>query len=159
MRKVFCCDLDATLVDTSNYEHFLWSKPRNWKAFYEGAKNAPSHSHIQILVKSLVVAGHKWLVATAREEIHREMSMKWIADPPRSFIGKFAPIGSYFRPKGDCRKDSIIKVEMLHKMRIDGYDPWLWIDDKERVVEALMAEGIKVIQARGYVGNRGEEHD
>jgi hypothetical protein len=50
------------------------------------------------------------------------------------------------RKNNDHREDSIVKQEMLDKIRLDGYNPTLVFDDRARVVEMWRKNGIKCFQ-------------
>jgi hypothetical protein len=50
------------------------------------------------------------------------------------------------RAEKDYRKDSIVKVELLEQIRKDFANPWLWVDDRQQVVDAIRGEGIRVLQ-------------
>lgn len=50
------------------------------------------------------------------------------------------------RPAGDHRQDNIVKVELLAEIRKDFGNPFLWFDDRNQVVDAIRAEGVRVLQ-------------
>jgi hypothetical protein len=50
------------------------------------------------------------------------------------------------RPLNDRRDDSIIKTEMISRMRADGFEPVMAFDDRDRVVAAWRAAGIRCLQ-------------
>jgi hypothetical protein len=50
------------------------------------------------------------------------------------------------RSAGDYRQDSIVKVELLQQIREKHGEPFLWIDDRQQVVDAIRAEGVRVLQ-------------
>jgi hypothetical protein len=50
------------------------------------------------------------------------------------------------RASGDNRKDSIVKVELLHDIQRDYDWPWLWVDDRDQVVKAIREQGVRVLQ-------------
>jgi predicted ATPase len=52
----------------------------------------------------------------------------------------------YMRPAKDHRSDDIIKVELLQQIRSEFGNPHLWFDDRSRVVNAIRAEGVRVLQ-------------
>ena len=52
----------------------------------------------------------------------------------------------YMRASGDNRKDSIVKVELLQDIQRDYGWPWLGVDDRQQVVDAIRAQGIRVLQ-------------
>jgi hypothetical protein len=52
----------------------------------------------------------------------------------------------YMRPARDSRDDGIVKSELLDRIIADGYEPWLAIDDRDRVVEMWRARGLTCLQ-------------
>jgi hypothetical protein len=50
------------------------------------------------------------------------------------------------RPEKDRRDDDIIKFELLHKLREDGWDPVMAFDDRDRIVRMWRANGIPCLQ-------------
>ena len=53
------------------------------------------------------------------------------------------------RPKGDLRKDYMVKSDLLNKMIIDGFDPVLVFKDKATVVEMWQELGLKCFKVKG----------
>jgi hypothetical protein len=52
----------------------------------------------------------------------------------------------YMRGHRDHRQDSIVKVELLERIRAEHGEPWLWFDDRNQVVDAIRAQGVRVMQ-------------
>lgn len=52
----------------------------------------------------------------------------------------------YMRKAGDHRDDDILKVELLARVRADGFEPIMAFDDRSRVVKAWRAAGIPCAQ-------------
>jgi hypothetical protein len=52
----------------------------------------------------------------------------------------------YMRRAKDYRPDSVVKVELLERITHDYARPWLWIDDRQQVVDAIRAQGVRVLQ-------------
>lgn len=52
----------------------------------------------------------------------------------------------FMRTTGDFRSDAVIKPEIYHAHIKADYDVLYWIDDRDRVVEAMRDEGIRVLQ-------------
>jgi predicted ATPase len=77
---------------------------------------------------------------SGRGEEQRAVTEKWLAD------NKFTYEGLYMRAAGDYRQDSIVKVELLEQIREKHGEPYLWIDDRNQVVDAIREQGIRVIQ-------------
>jgi hypothetical protein len=52
----------------------------------------------------------------------------------------------YMRALKDFRADNIVKVELLADIRREFGEPFLWFDDRKQVVDAIRAEGVRVLQ-------------
>jgi|SRR6185503_19326310 len=142
MRKVIVIDMDGTLVNVLKIQPFLHTKPRNWKAFFAGLPLCPPIETTLDYIRMLVNDGRQWVVGTARPEEQLDITLANL----RHFglTGHYAPFKIYHRPDKDYRVDDIIKVEMAQKMRQDGLEISLWLDDKESVCNALRDIGITV---------------
>src|SRR5262245_21843032 len=123
MRKVVVIDMDGTLVDVSKIQPFLKTKPRNWDAFHAGIPFCPPIQQTLDYIKSLVHDCRLWVVGTASMETQSDKTEANL----RNFglTGHYAPFKMYHRPANDFRKDDIIKVEMVARMRQDGIEPTL----------------------------------
>lgn len=77
---------------------------------------------------------------SGREEIHREVTEEWLQGwgLRLDFL--------LMRPKGDMRNDAIIKSELVDQHISGVYDVIAHFDDRDRVVQALRAKGLKVLQ-------------
>ncbi len=52
----------------------------------------------------------------------------------------------FMRSEKDYRADNIVKVELLAQIREQFGEPYLWFDDRKQVVDAIRAEGVRVLQ-------------
>lgn len=139
MTKVIVCDIDGTVANLVHRRQYVASKPKNWKAFNAGMAQDTVYEDIQWMVTSLSMYSDL-VFCSGRGEEQREVTEKWLAD------NKFTYEGLYMRAKGDYRQDSIVKVELLEQIREKHGEPFLWIDDRQQVVDAIRAEGVRVIQ-------------
>ena len=57
-----------------------------------------------------------------------------------------AKIYNLMRKIDDFRPDSIVKVELLAEIREKYGEPYLWVDDRKTVVEAIRNAGVRVLQ-------------
>ena len=55
----------------------------------------------------------------------------------------------YMRPKGDLRKDFMVKRDLFKRMIVDGFDPGLVFEDKVTVVEMWQELGLKCLKVTG----------
>lgn len=145
--KVVVFDLDGTLLNIEHRVHHVRQKPKNWKAFNSLMHlDTPYEDMVEFLDSFWADFGperHKIIFCTAREEVHRGVTEE-------SIKKHIVPVwdGLYMRKEKDYRSDAIVKVELLQEIRKDHGNPWLWIDDRDRVVNALRENGIRVLQCR-----------
>jgi hypothetical protein len=148
MNKVILVDVDGTLADSDHREHYLETKPKNWTAYYADALKDKPYEDIVWLVKTLKDADNKILIVTARSEDYRNITEQWLREKA-DLEGVYDKI--YMRESGDYRDDDIVKEEMLQSIRLDGYDPFMVLDDRGLVVDMWRNLGIRCLQVRDGV--------
>ena len=140
MTKVVVFDIDGTLANIEHRRSFVATKPKNWKAFNAGIPNDTPHQDIVDLARLFDLHRFKVILCSGRSEESRVVTENQIED----FGVEFNAL--YMRPAGDHRPDDIIKVELLQQIRSDFGNPFLWFDDRQQVVDAIRAEGVRVLQ-------------
>lgn len=145
MSKVILCDIDGTLADPKHRLGFVRTKPKNWKAFFELSEHDPPHDDIVWLVKTLKAVGCTILIVTARNEDERERTVKWLHEKA-GLEGVYERL--YMREAKDYRDDSVVKKEILDKIRSDGYNPEIVLDDRNGVVAMWREAGLRCLQVQ-----------
>ena len=140
MTKVIVFDIDGTLANIEHRRSFVATKPKNWKAFNAGIVNDTPHEDIVWLARRLFDHSTTVVLCSGRGEEQREVTEKQMKDCGVTFDKLF------MRPAKDHRPDDVIKVELLQQIRSEFGNPWLWFDDRSRVVNAIRAEGVRVLQ-------------
>mgnify|MGYP000399697309 CR=1 FL=1 len=140
MGKIVVFDIDGTLADMEHRRHWVANKPKNWPAFNAGMSRDTTHDDIVELAQLFSSLGHTVVICSGRGEENRDVTEKWLHDNSVPFVQL------YMRSLKDYRQDSIVKVELLAQIREQHGDPWLWFDDRQQVVDAIRAEGIRVLQ-------------
>lgn len=146
-------DLDGTLADLSHRLHHIQNKPKNWPAFFDAMAEdslIPSVAWLFRAVRnSRVPVGSPMpqdqespvaIICSGRPDNYRELTQRWL------FAHCLAPYALYMRSEGDYRADDIVKRELLAKIREDGFDPLLVVDDRDRVVNMWRDEGLTCLQ-------------
>jgi hypothetical protein len=135
----YVCDIDGTLADCEHRRQFVATKPKNWAAFNAGAKNdLPILPVLNIIKLIRADRDSRLIICSGRESIYRPATEIWLA---RYGIGYNA---LYMRATKDYRSDAVIKEELLAKMREDGYRPTVVFDDRKRVVDMWIRNGLFV---------------
>lgn len=155
MVDVIIFDLDGTLADCRHRLHHVTQHPKDWDAFFAGISADEPHDAINELLgcvhNSWVDGGLvRPIFCSGRPETYREVTQAWIFE----HCGIEAPL--YMRPAGDQRQDAVVKLELLAKIKADGFNPILAIDDRPQVIEAWRSAGIPVLAVVGDHSNADE---
>ena len=138
--KCYLFDIDGTLADCSHRLHHNQKQPKDWKAFFADCHaDAPLHHIVQLAI-TLFDADQNVVFVSGRSDECRMQTAEWL---DRQGL----PCGPlYMRKQGDHRDDDIVKIELLAKLRADGFEPVMAFDDRNRVVAAWRAAGIPCAQ-------------
>ena len=139
MGKIVVFDLDGTLANAEHRMHWVSSKPKNWAACDAAIPQDTVYTDIAWILDFLP-SDTRTILCTGRSENVREATEQWLKDNHIEYDAL------YMRLSGDFRKDSIVKVELLQQIIYDYGKPYLWFDDRQQVVDAIRAEGIRVLQ-------------
>lgn len=85
--------------------------------------------------------GYEIIVLSGRSEDYKAETLEWIEKHVGVGVTKIL-----MRPSGDERNDAIIKSELVDKYISGVYNVIMHYDDRNRVVDALRAKGMKVSQ-------------
>tara|TARA_R110002072_G_scaffold70247_1_gene169847 strand:- start:395 stop:883 length:489 start_codon:yes stop_codon:yes gene_type:complete len=155
MRKLdYLFDVDGTLLDITHRLKFIREKPKNWKAFRDPRQKNWDEPIIPIIniFNALRAAGHNTIIVTARtkdeEEDTRKTLVNWIPGmlDPTEDMDYVIPM--YLRSYRDFRKDTVVKAEILEKVRMDGYKPEMVFDDRPSVINMWHEQGLIVGDVR-----------
>lgn len=138
--RVIVFDIDGTLANIHHRRHLVETKPKDWKAFNDGMVHDDSHDDVVDLLLLFYANGYKIVLCSGRDSDYREVTEKWLKDQEIPYDDL------YMRASKDRRGDDIIKVELLEEIRKEWGEPWLWFDDRNRVVDAVRAAGVRVMQ-------------
>jgi len=138
--KVIVFDIDGTLANVTHRRQFVATKPKNWPAWNAGMARDTVHDDICWMLRGFADAGHQIILCSGRGDDTRVVTVKWLNDNQIPFNQLF------MRRANDNRKDSIVKTELLQQIRQWHGDPWLWFDDRKQVVDAIRAQGVRVLQ-------------
>lgn len=132
-------DVDGTLCDATHRLHYWKEKPKNWDKFMSEAINDAPIKPICKLARDMWAAGHTILLCTGRGEESRNITERWMVK------NNILVDSIYMRAEGDRRSDEIVKIELLEKIVDQFGQPDVWFDDRPRVVKALRANGVYVV--------------
>lgn len=138
--KVIVFDIDGTIANVDHRRHWVASKPKNWAAWNAGMANDTVHEDIVEMMDLFADKDYQIILCSGRGDDTREVTVKWLADNDIPYNQLF------MRRASDYRKDSIVKVELLQQIRQWHGEPFIWFDDRQQVVDAIRAEGVRVCQ-------------
>jgi phosphoglycolate phosphatase-like HAD superfamily hydrolase len=135
-------DIDGTLADNHHRIHHVITKPKNWNAFDMAIPGDTVIWPMAETFRSLRSAGHDIIFVTGRSERSRKDTVEWLdKNDLHNSLSKV-----YMRPDGDYRSDDIVKCELLDQIIKEyGFKPDIWFDDRPRVVRAIRARGVFVV--------------
>ena len=136
--KTVIVDLDGTLADNSDRQHWVAGNRKNWPRFFEEITNDKIVYPVLELIKIFHSCGFKIVVVTGRPEEYRDKTVKWmIENNIDDFISCY-----FFRNSRDFREDQIVKRDILSDIRRAGFDPKFAIEDRIIVSEMWKSEGL-----------------
>ena len=155
------CDIDGTLMNVEDRRVFAVENKRpednkmNWDVFLDPEvmeKYDRPNWDVVFLIKKLMSTGSTIIFTSARNERHRDVSIKQIVHGCNisMAVTTYSNKGNrlYLRRDGDFRGDEITKKEIFEKILTDGFRPQLAFDDRDRVVSMWRSIGLPCFQVR-----------
>jgi phosphoglycolate phosphatase-like HAD superfamily hydrolase len=150
MRHVYLFDLDGTLCDIEHRLHFIRApelvgsigqdeafKP-DWDAFFDACGMDSPIEHMVGLARLLK---HDSIYISGRSDRVQSKTTAWL-----QLYGLIPCQGLYMRKHGDHRPDHVVKLELLGKIKDDGFTPIMAFDDRQQVVDMWRTNGVPCAQ-------------
>lgn len=134
------CDIDGTLANIQHRLHWIATKPKNWKAFFDGMVDDEPITPVIDLLRLFNMKTATIIYVSGRPDSHRSETQSWLR---RNFLPG-GPV--YMRKAGDYRPDDLVKEEILNQIKTDGFFPVLAIDDRPRVCRMWRRNGLICMQ-------------
>ena len=139
-------DLDGTLCDITHRLHHIKGEKKDWDTFFAACLYDKPIPRIIRLVQALhAYQGGGIIFCTGRSDAVEGETKQWLWEvglhDAGGLLGRL-----YMRKAGDHRPDHEVKLEMLAKMREDGYNPVMAIEDRTQVVKMWRAQGLTCLQ-------------
>lgn len=147
MRDAVIVDCDGTLVEVSGILDYLEPPNRNFHKFHRESVNCPPKSWVVDEVVDAYNDGLAILIVTARVQRYWPETQFWLRH--------HLPVpyeNIYMRADGDFRPDGVVKLEILDKIREDGYNVVRAWDDNPQVIKVWESQGIPVTVVPGWAG-------
>nr|WP_064781703.1 hypothetical protein [Thalassospira tepidiphila] len=135
--------MDGTLAhfDADALGHLVHGVEKQWDAFFDAMDHAKPIENIEKLLRILHASGHAILICSGRPAGWQHRSEAWLRAHDIPFDGM------YLRPMdADHRSDEEVKEDLLAKIIEDGFNPWLVVDDRRRVVDKWRDMGLTCLQ-------------
>jgi len=139
--SVVVFDIDGTIADNKHRRIHLMGNNKDWKSYNATMLDDGKIFDVALLLMELSEK-HLIILCTGREEIYRPVTWTWLE---KNGLSNYVH-DLYMRPEKDYRSDAIVKVELLYRIKEDYGTPFLWFDDRQQVVDAIRAQGIRVMQ-------------
>lgn len=139
-------DVDNTLAETSHREHFLQGPKKNWRGFFLAMGEDTVNNWCKQLMRGMSHVAEV-LVVSARPDDYRKITESWL-------LHNEVPYGELImRARGDYRKDSIVKLQILEFEIKTRYNLLFSVDDRKQVVDEIRLHGVTVLDCAGEKGN------
>lgn len=143
MKRAFVFDIDGTLSSPAHRLHHITGDKKDWSAFFAVCDQDAPIPHMIELAETLIEAGHWVLFATGRSDDVFAKTLDWL----RYHIGlDISSLDLYMRAAGDHREDTVVKAELLDRIRANGYEPIMVFEDRASVVKMWRENGIPCAQ-------------
>lgn len=137
--KCYICDIDGTIADGRHRQHLL----PHWGKFFGEMHNDGELPVVEVIRWLQTNPDRPVIFVSGRPEEYRGQTMTWLHEKG---IAPGLRADLKMRPTGDYRKDSIVKKEILDKIRED-WDIILAFDDRQDVVNMWRENGVFCLQA------------
>ena len=132
-------DIDGVVADVRHRLHHVTERPKDWRAFFDGAGDDPLLPQGEDTVRQLAEV-YDIVYLSGRPERLRGVTERWFREhglPPGPLL---------LRPYDDYRPSSLFKVEALQKLS-ETRTVVVLVDDDPRVLESARRHGFDVLPA------------
>lgn len=140
LKPAVIVDFDGTLSDPKHREHYVLSRPKMWKEFFEAAEDDELNEWCLEIINSMRDRGFAVLLLTGRPEWMRELSSKWLEryKVPYDML--------FMRANDDFRDDPVFKWELFKTQIKPDYNVLFVLEDRQRVVDMWREHHITCLQ-------------
>lgn len=136
-KNIIICDIDGTIANLSHRLHYIERDPKDWDGFFKACTDDAPHNDITRLLRYMTEE-HQIFLFSGRSDMVRDATQAWLKNHnvPYDILR--------MRRAGDHRPDHEVKADMIGDLTPD--DVWLWLDDRDQVVQMARARGFRVLQ-------------
>lgn len=146
MTRCIIMDIDGTLADAEHRIHLLPKRQHEgkapdeaWREFYLASKNDGVFDEIRILNNKLA-EDYPVFLCTGRSDTDKALTLKWLRRHDIRWNG------IHMRRAGDHRPDTVVKKEMLERIRGEGFEPLFAVEDRKGVTAMWRENGVRCLQ-------------
>lgn len=149
VNPIIICDLDGTLCDTYQRQHFVnpgvlqpgGKYKKDWVSFFNAMDKDPLNKKVATTVRVLA-RDYQVVFASGRPDTYRAATENWLSR--YQFSTHIYPL--YMRPRNDSRDDTIVKEIILDFEILPLGQPYICFDDRDRVVQMWRNRGYTCFQ-------------
>lgn len=138
-------DIDGTIADCSHRRPYVTreNKKKDFEKFHDPVL-VKQDKLVEPIREIIFALQSKYPIVwvSARPEALRSTTEQWLKKHGLYLY----PHKLMMRPDGDLTPDVDFKRRTLHHLRAQNYEPWLALDDRDRVVEMWRSENITCLQ-------------
>jgi hypothetical protein len=144
--KCYVFDLDGTLADPTHRLWYVLKPDKDWSGFFAACGEDAVIEPVAELYNTLRCStfrsytGCKMVIMSGRSDECREQTEAWLERAGLMYDAL------YMRKAGDHRPDYKCKKDLLAAMLKDGYEPILFVDDRQQVVDMWRELGYTCLQ-------------
>ncbi|PIK14401.1 HAD family acid phosphatase [Halobacteriovorax sp. JY17] len=136
--KCIIIDVDGTLANIDHRRGYL-EEGNDWKRFNSSMENDSLNTWCKAIVDKFKNE-YQIILLTGREEIHKDVTLKWLKGHDVHFDSIF------FRSEKDYRDDAIVKKELFERHIQGKHSPLFVVDDRKKVVSMWRDLGLVCLQ-------------
>jgi len=161
MTKSIIVDIDGTLSNPNHRRHLVEGEDKDWEKFFSKVDEDPINEWCKTLVTSIKCSMYqpveiKVILVTGRPEISKDgvnvyrKTVEWLDE--HNLGNMYDEL--VMRPKGDFRKDTVVKQEILDEQLPDADSILFAVDDRKDIAKMWRENGITCLQCKDEVEDK-----
>lgn len=136
-------DVDGTLAhfDAERLGHLVHGIEKQWDAFHREMADSPAIEPVVRLLRHLRAQGERIVICSGRPQGWQHHTEAWLHRQGIPFDAVYLR-----HDHEDLLPDPEVKANALARIRADGFDPWLVVDDRSSVVAYWREAGLTCLQ-------------
>lgn len=139
----FISDLDGTLCNVDHRLSFVYpseGQKKNWKGFFDAMSGDSVNKWCEMLLTMYAERGYPIVLCSGRPDSHRKETEEWLKANGIGYDQLF------MRNRSDHRQDDTVKQNILDFEILTRFQPKIFIDDRQQVVDMWRSRGYVCLQ-------------